>query len=94
MVGKYLISELDFQPLSIFSNCKKNDFIFSSMYMHGFVQVNAFAQVGQRRELDLLELELQVVVSCMIWVLGTELWASEKKKYLLLMTKSNFLLKQ
>jgi hypothetical protein len=31
---------------------------------------------GQRRISDLLELELQAIVSCLMWVLGTELGSS------------------
>lgn len=31
------------------------------------------AHGGQKRALDILELESQVVGSCLIWVLGTEL---------------------
>ena len=29
--------------------------------------------IGQKREFDLLELELKAVVNCQMWVLGTEL---------------------
>lgn len=31
---------------------------------------------GQIRVVDSLELELQEVMSCMLWVLGTEFWSS------------------
>lgn len=27
-----------------------------------------------------LEMELQVVVNCLMWVMGTELWSSEREK--------------
>lgn len=37
-----------------------------------------FAHVGQKWVLDLLELELQVVVSCWMWVLGTKLESTER----------------
>lgn len=39
------------------------------VYMH-YVHVEAYR--GQRRVSDPLELELQVVVSCLRWMLGTE----------------------
>lgn len=31
---------------------------------------------GQKKALNLLELELQVVMSCLTWELGTKLWSS------------------
>lgn len=38
--------------------------------------VSVGTQGGQEREPDSLELVLEVVVSCPVWMLGTELWFS------------------
>lgn len=38
-----------------------------------YVQGSKGACRGQKRALDPLELELQVTVGCLMWVLGTEL---------------------
>jgi len=35
---------------------------------------------GQKRVLNPLDLELQVVVSCPRWTLGTEPWSSEEQE--------------
>lgn len=48
-----------------------------------YVHVSAGAQGGQKRSLDLLELEAQVVVSCPTWVLGTKLGPSERARSVL-----------
>ena len=40
-------------------------------------------QVGQNWELDARELELQAVVSRLMWVLGAELGSSEEQQVLL-----------
>jgi hypothetical protein len=38
---------------------------------------------GQKRALDPLELELQMVVSCLVWMLGTKLGPLEEQPLLL-----------
>jgi hypothetical protein len=40
--------------------------------------MSVIASGDQKRKLDHLELELEVVVSCLRWVLRTELWSSER----------------
>lgn len=60
--------------------------------MHASVQVNTVARVGQKREVEPLELGLQVVMSCLMWVLGTKLW-SLQDQYVLLMSEPNLFYK-
>lgn len=47
------------------------------MYVCAYVIVGAGIGRGQERVLDLQDLELQVVVNCLTWVLGLELGSSE-----------------
>lgn len=42
---------------------------------------------AQKRVLDFLELELKVIVSSLIWVLGTEFRSSAREREVLLMAK-------
>lgn len=55
------------------------------LYLYVYVFILVYASFfdacgGQKRVLDLLELELQVVVSCPVWMLDIELYATRKKK--------------
>lgn len=43
------------------------------MFVYGSADVNTDTCRGWNRTLDPLELKLQVVVSCLTWVLGTKL---------------------
>lgn len=63
-----------------------NDF-FLSVYVSGHVYVHMCMQYLWKRTLDPLELELQVIVSCQMCVLGNELWSC---KYIFF-TKKPFL---
>ena len=54
------------------------------MSVWGSGHVSGVAHRGQKRTLDLLELDLQVVISHMTWVLGTKLL---QKQYVLLTTE-------
>lgn len=47
-------------------------------YMCGHVHMSAVFHGGLKKALDPLELELQVVISQSPWVLGTDLWYSER----------------
>lgn len=60
---------------------------FIDVYVCGGLCVGIFmcsAQGGQQRELETLELELYEVVSCLTWILGTELRSSCKSSVILL----------
>ena len=54
---------------------KKNPYVSLCVFVCGYVHVSADALRGQRHWIP-LEVELQVVVSCLSLVLGTELWSS------------------
>lgn len=48
------------------------------MTVYGFVSLFLGAYGGQKMVLDLLEWDLQVVVSCLMWVLGAKLRPSAR----------------
>ena len=48
------------------------------MYVCVCVFVSASAHGVEKKALDPLELELQTLVSSLMWVLGTKLWSSAK----------------
>ena len=57
------------------------DFIFNYVYVYlclcvGYVHMSAGTCGDQKRASGHLELELQVVLSHLTWVLGNELWCS------------------
>jgi len=61
-------------PSSEKKNQKKKRFLFIHVHAFGSILLCLCgAHKGQKRASDLLELELQVVVGCLMWVLGTEL---------------------
>ena len=48
--------------------------------------IHALACGDQKKALEPLELELQITMSLLVWVLGTEPGSSKKKQQLLLMS--------
>lgn len=52
--------------------------LFNSVYVYlsVFTHVAALAEARRGQALDLLELQLQALVSYPMWMLGSELWAS------------------
>lgn len=61
---------------------KKFYLTFSYVYAYMSVHIGADAQ-GSQKTLTCLELELQAVVSDLLWVLGTKLWYSTRQHVLL-----------
>ena len=53
-------------------------FIIQKIFNHVYVPLSADACGGQKRTSDPLELELQVAVSHLTWVLGTKLRSSRR----------------
>lgn len=51
--------------------------------MCAYMHVNTGDYISQKRTLELLEPELQVFVSCLMWVLGNKLRSSVRTLYVL-----------